>query len=53
MREDTGVTVDLRPGAGWGPEGLNLFIASGEYPDIKNTLRAAAYVAYLMSEYFQ
>ena len=34
MREDTGVTVDLRPGAGWGPEGLNLFIASGEYPDI-------------------
>ena len=34
MREDTGVTVDLQPGAGWGPEGLNLFIASGEYPDI-------------------
>ena len=34
MREETGVTVDLQPGAGWGPEGLNLFIASGDYPDI-------------------
>ncbi len=49
MREETGVSADLLPGAGWGPEGLNLFIASGDYPDIM-LLRQATQPTQLLVE---
>jgi len=34
MIADTGVTIEFNLGGGWGPEGLNLMIASGDYSDL-------------------